>query len=122
MFDAKSNQHHFLLFGLLLALALVLLPSPGSAQTVTGSLQGTVYDSKGSVVPGVDIVVRNLETGQERTVRTNDEGIYAATFLPIGRYSIRASGPGFTDATQENVEITLNQTRVADFSLTPAEK
>ena len=120
MFDAKSNRHQFVLFAFLLALTFVLLPSLASAQTVTGYLQGTVYDSKGAVVPGVEIVVRNLETGQERNVRTNDDGIYVASFLPLGRYSIKASGQGFTDLTQDNVEITLNQTRVAD-SLIPAE-
>ena len=34
------------------------------AQTVTGTLQGTVSDSKGAVVPGADVVIRNIETGQ----------------------------------------------------------
>ena len=120
MFDAKSNRHQLLLVALLLALTLVLLPSVASAQTVTGTLQGTVYDSKGAVVSGVDVVVRNLDTGQERNVRTNEDGIYVASFLPLGRYSIKASGQGFTASTQEEVEITLNQTRVADFTLTPS--
>ncbi len=52
-------------------------------------------------MPGIEIAVRNLETGQERNVRTNEDGIYVASFLPLGRYSIKASGQGFTDATQE---------------------
>jgi hypothetical protein len=120
MLDAKTDRPQPLLFALLLALTFFLLPSIGNAQTVTGSLQGTVYDSKGAVVPGVDIAVRNLETGQERNVRTNDDGIYVASFLPLGRYSIKASGQGFTESTQDNVEITLNQTRVADFTLNPS--
>lgn len=89
------------------------------AQTVTGTLQGTVSDSKGSVVPGIDVVVRNVETGQERKLKTNSDGSYTATFLPIGRYNVTASGAGFTTMVQQNIEIALNQTRVIDFTLSP---
>ena len=90
------------------------------AQTVTGTLQGTVTDIKDAVVPGVDVVVRNLETGQERNLRTNNEGVYTASFLPLGSYSVTASGQGFRSVFQENIQITLNQTRVIDITLTPS--
>ncbi|MGH9966588.1 MAG: carboxypeptidase regulatory-like domain-containing protein [Pyrinomonadaceae bacterium] len=120
MIDRKSSPQRFVFVTLAFALSLLLLPAAGSAQTVTGTLQGTISDSKGAVVPGIDVVVRNLETGQERNLRTNSEGVYTASFLPIGRYSIKASGQGFTTATQETVEITLNETRVIDFSLNPS--
>ncbi len=119
MFDTNFNQRRILVLGLALAFAVLLAPAVASAQTVTGSLQGTVTDSRGAVVPGVDVVVRNVDTGQERTVRTNSEGLYTATFLPLGRYNIEATGQGFASATRENVEITLNQTRVIDFTLNP---
>ena len=112
MFDLKTN-----LRVLLLVLALPLLVS---AQTVTGTVQGTVTDSKGAVVPGADVVIRNLETGQERNVKTGGEGTYVATFLPLGRYTITASGPGFNKVAQENIEVTLNQTRVINFTLNPS--
>ncbi|HWN11321.1 MAG TPA: TonB-dependent receptor [Pyrinomonadaceae bacterium] len=90
-----------------------------SAQTVTGTLQGTVSDPAGAVVPGVEIVVRNVETGQERNLVTNSDGSYSAAFLPLGRYTVTATGTGFAKMAQENVEITLNQTRVIDFKLNP---
>ncbi len=103
-----------------LVLTLVFLPKIASAQTVTGTLQGTVSDSRGAVVPGADVVVRNMETGQERNLKTNGEGRYDATFLPLGRYSVTASGTGFSKVVQENIEITLNQTKVLDFTLNPS--
>ena len=120
MFVSNSYQDGFHFFTLALALTLVLLPSLASAQTVTGTLQGTVSDTKGAVVPGVEVIVRNVETGQERNLKTNDAGSYSATFLPLGRYKVTASGQGFSTATQENIEITLNETRVIDFSLNPS--
>ncbi len=65
------------------------------AQTVTGTLQGTVTDTTGAVVPGAEVVVRNMETGQERNLKTNNDGVYTATFLPLGLYNVTASGQGF---------------------------
>src|SRR6266540_2571603 len=90
------------------------------AQTVTGTLQGTVTDTTGAVVPGAEVVVRNMETGQERNLKTNNDGVYTATFLPLGLYNVTASGQGFRSVSQENVEITLNQTRVINVTLSPS--
>jgi len=99
----------------------VLLVAPATfGQTVTGTLRGTVSDSKGAVVPGAEVVIRNMETGQERTLKTESEGLYVAPFLPLGRYSVTASGPGFSKVAQENIEIGLNQTRVINFTLNPS--
>src|SRR5687767_8536593 len=119
MFEQKSFQHRFIFLTLALSFSF-LLAAESQAQTVTGTLQGTVYDTKGAVVPGVDVLVRNLETGQERNLRTNSDGSYTASFLPLGRYSIKVSGQGFTSATKEDIEITLNETRVIDFTLNPS--
>ena len=83
-------------------------------------MQGTVSDSKGAVVPGAEVVIRNLETGQERTLKTGGDGVYVAPFLPLGRYTVTASGPGFNKVAQENIEVTLNQTRVINFTLNPS--
>ena len=90
------------------------------AQTVTGSLEGRVADQTGAVVPAALVIIRNTETGQTRTVKTNDEGFYRAPFLPLGAYIVTASANGFATTKQENVQVTLNQTLVINFSLKPA--
>ena len=56
---------------------------PVAAQTVTGTMQGTVTDTSGGVLPGVTLTLRNLETGVERTVLTNETGFYSAPFMPL---------------------------------------
>ncbi len=119
MFDLNSFPHRFIFLTIAISVSFFLLAPESKAQTVTGTLQGTVYDSKGAVVPGVEVVVLNVETGQERSLKTNDDGSYSASFLQLGRYKITASGTGFSTATQENIEITLNQTRVIDITLSP---
>ncbi|HEX5885837.1 MAG TPA: TonB-dependent receptor [Pyrinomonadaceae bacterium] len=116
MFDPETNRRFFLL-----SLMLVLLVAPATfAQTVTGTLEGTVTDAKGAVVPGANVQILNAETGQERNLTANGDGFYVAPFLPLGRYKVTASHTGFTAVTQENVEITLNQTRVINFTLNPS--
>src|SRR6267143_7022754 len=100
--------------------AVTLLCSvPVTAQTVTGTLQGTVSDMNGGIVPGAEIVIHNAETGQERTLKTNGDGFYLASFLPLGRYNLTVAQKGFTKVVKESVEITLNQTRVVDITLNP---
>ena len=105
----------------LAVIALTLFASfSTTAQTVSGSLQGIVKDSKGSVIAGADVVIRNMETGQERTLKANGDGFYIATFLPLGRYTVSATATGISKTAQENIDITLNQTRNVDFQLNPS--
>ncbi|HLA12029.1 MAG TPA: carboxypeptidase regulatory-like domain-containing protein [Pyrinomonadaceae bacterium] len=115
----STPNHHFLSFLFLIAM-IVGCGGLATAQTVTGTLQGTVTDSNGAVVSGANVVIRNVETGQERTLSTTDDGLYSAPFLPIGRYSVVISASGFTSVTQENVEVGLNQTRVINIVLNPS--
>jgi outer membrane receptor protein involved in Fe transport len=117
MWSPKTN-YPVCLLGLILT--LLFLPKIAAAQTVTGTLRGTVSDSKGAVVPGADVVIRNMETGQERALKTGSEGVYVAPFMPLGRYTITATGPGFSKVAQENIELGLNQTLVVNFELNPS--
>lgn len=109
-----------LLSALSLTLAVWAMPASVRAQTVTGTMQGTVTDQSGAVIPGVTITIRNVDTGQERVVTTNEEGVYNAPFLPLGRYNVNASVSSFGRVTRENVEVTLNQTIISNFELRPA--
>ncbi len=105
------------LAGLTLALSF---PPDVTAQTVTGTLQGTVTDSTGAVMPGVTIAIKNTETGATREIVTNEAGSYSAPFLPLGRYTVTARLSGFATTVRDSVDVGLNQTRVADFRLKPA--
>ncbi|MCA1640627.1 MAG: carboxypeptidase regulatory-like domain-containing protein [Acidobacteria bacterium] len=91
-----------------------------AAQTVTGTVQGRVTDQNAAAIPGVTITIRNVETGQERTVTTNEEGTYSAPFLPLGKYTVNATVANFGRVTRENIVVTLNQTLAVNFELKPA--
>ncbi|MFZ0750392.1 MAG: carboxypeptidase-like regulatory domain-containing protein, partial [Pyrinomonadaceae bacterium] len=115
------KRHSGILRHLLVALAVCFcFGSIAVAQTVTGTVQGTVTDPNGAVVNNAEVVIRNVETGQERTLTTNSDGFYVASFVPLGRYHIVANHQGFAKVIKEDVEVSLNQTRVVDFRLSPA--
>jgi len=103
-----------------LLLFLLLVPALSSAQTVTGTLQGTVKDQSGGVLPGTTVTARNRDTGQVRQTVTNGAGYYVLTFVPIGGYEVSAALAGFRTVVHQQVVITLNDTRVVDFELAPA--
>ncbi|HEX6085023.1 MAG TPA: carboxypeptidase regulatory-like domain-containing protein [Thermoanaerobaculia bacterium] len=98
----------------------LVLALPALAQMVTGTIQGTVSDSSGGVLPGVTVTIRNAETGLQRVVVTNEAGFFNAPFLPIGRYEVHAELSGFGAARRSDVRVDLNQTTVQDFILDPA--
>ena len=74
--------------------------SEAQAQS-TSTIQGTVTDTQGAVVPGVTVVVRNQATGLERTLQTDGAGQYQAAALPPGTYRIETHLQGFLDTAQE---------------------
>jgi hypothetical protein len=78
------------------------------AQITSATLSGTIKDQTGGILPGVDIVARNVDTGQSRTLVTNAEGAYTITGLPPGKYEVRASLQGF-GTVAETIQLTVAQ-------------
>src|SRR5262249_38762952 len=77
-----------------------------AAQSVTGSIQGTVVDQSGAVLPGVTITVTNTSTGVSRSIVTDDTGSFRAELLPVGVYEVAAELQGFTAPKAPNVTLT----------------
>lgn len=95
---------------------LLLQPAAVFAQgTVT--IFGTVTDSSGAVVPGVRIVVRNVQTGLERETQANATGNYVVSQLPVGVYTVTSAADGFKSATQEGIRVQVDENRRVDFRL-----
>jgi len=85
------------LLRLLLACSLVLLlcVSTASAQTVTGSITGSITDPSGAVIPDAHVVAHNLDTGVDSVATSNASGFYRIDFLPIGHYQVTVEASGF---------------------------
>lgn len=98
-----------------LLLAWVGLPLTG--QEFRATINGTVTDPTGAVVPGVTVEIRNLATNALITAQTNEAGLYVAPFIPPGRYTVSAGREGFKRAVREDVEVRVGDRLRIDFQL-----
>jgi hypothetical protein len=108
-----------LFIGSLALLLLLGLAAPVGAQTtVSGSLQGTVSDAEGGVLPGVTVTVASdaLVAGQMVTT-TNDRGVYRFPSLPVGSYALEATLAGFQTGRREGIRISLGSALSVDLTL-----
>ncbi len=85
------------------------LPALTQTQITTGTIQGTVSDAQGSVVPGATVEIKNLETNFSRTLQTDDNGRFVALALPPGNYSVTITKDGFATAVAERVTLAVGQ-------------
>lgn len=101
-------------------LALLAGPPALYAQVVGGSISGTVSDATGGRIKGATVVVRNEETGTERTLVTDSSGRYAAPSLAVGSYEIDVTDAGFAHEHRKDLELTVGQSATLDLTLRPA--
>ena len=88
------------------------------AQEVTGSIVGTVTDSKGGVVPNAKVTITNSDQHVVvRTLTTDDHGQYAAPLLPVGHYSVTVEVAGFKKVTQTGIVLNVSDKLAANFTL-----
>ncbi|HXG33946.1 MAG TPA: carboxypeptidase regulatory-like domain-containing protein [Bryobacteraceae bacterium] len=76
------------------------LLSASLAQTTiaTGSIQGTVSDPSGAVVPGATITITSKTTGHTVKLASSSAGTYNSGALTPGEYTVRVEAPGFSTA------------------------
>ncbi|MFZ0701850.1 MAG: carboxypeptidase-like regulatory domain-containing protein, partial [Candidatus Acidiferrales bacterium] len=88
---------------LFLAILTILLGvqfSPIASAQSGGSSWGSVSDASGAAIPGATVTIKNTETGETRTVVSDETGKFDAPALPVGHYELTASKTGFrTNAT-----------------------
>ncbi len=100
-----------------LLLALALSAPSALAQAINGTIEGTIVDGQGAVLPGVTVTVTNVDTGDARSVITNESGLYRAQLLPLGNYRVAAELAGFKKFEQTGVTLRAGQTAVINVTL-----
>ena len=81
--------------------------SAARAQSVNGSLSGTVTDPTGAVIPKADLTLTSEETGVVKNFTAGPDGLYAFPNVPSGVYDLRASAKGFRDYVQEGIAVRV---------------
>ncbi|MEO5894394.1 MAG: TonB-dependent receptor [Vicinamibacterales bacterium] len=98
-------------------LVAALLPAVASAQQGTTEVRGQVTDAQGAVLPGVNIVVRNQDTGMFRETSTNADGTFFVSGITPGMYQIEAEIQGFKKYSRKDVRLEIGKTGSADVRL-----
>jgi hypothetical protein len=108
--------------GFVLLCALYLFcAAAGKAQVATGTINITVADATGAVVPGASIKVTNNGTGLLRTGLANERGELSVQYLPVGQYAITVENAGFKKTSIEQLVLQVDQTASIRVTLTPGE-
>jgi predicted porin len=88
------------------------------AQSQTGArLSGVVTDQTGAAIRDVTVTVKNVDTGAWRTITADSLGRYQASGLPLGRFEIRATKPGFVDETRAGISLAVGQDATVDIKM-----
>ena len=106
------------LFYLLTVLAMFpSLMTPAEADGGNGRIQGVLKDQKGAVVGAGTMGIKNLDTGQTRTILTDQEGRYFFDSLAAGHYEISAASPGFETSVRGGISLKADEEAVIDIVL-----
>src|SRR5262245_5614331 len=106
--------------GVALLLSSAVLPL-ASAQTLKGTILGTVTDTSRGVIPAVLVNLTETNTNFRRSGVTNESGFYAFANLDPGTYRVEIAHPGFRKLVHADIAVEANTTVRIDAELTPGE-
>jgi hypothetical protein len=95
----------------------LIATAPACFAQVNASLSGTVSDSSGALIPGVEVTAKNNNTGIADTRVTNETGNFVFPSLQPGTYTLSSALAGFQAATYNNVELGQGQSVRLNFTL-----
>lgn len=92
-------------------------PALAQSQAINATIEGTITDTSGAVLPGVSVTITARDTGLEQVVVTNAAGVYRAALLPLGGYRLTAELQGFKTHEQLGVTLSAGETEVINIRL-----
>ncbi len=96
---------------------LVLLAGVALAQSPLGTITGTITDAQQARVPGVEVEAKNVGTGISYRATSSADGTYVITNLPVGKYELSASAPGFKSFRRTDITVEVAQRLRLDITL-----
>jgi outer membrane receptor protein involved in Fe transport len=105
----------------LMMMCLLLSSISVLAQTsTTGTIEGTVTDTNGAVVPNATVVINGGGLLRPQTTTSDNNGTYRFFQVPPGKYTVKVeSSAGFDSFEQSNVEVNLSKSTNVNISLKP---
>lgn len=99
------------------AVMLAVAPAASAQGVSAAQLSGTVVDSSGATLPGVEVTVVHTGTGASRFQITDLQGNYTFANLPIGPYKLTAKLSGFSTFEQTGIVLNVGDSRSVNVKL-----
>ena len=97
---------------------LILITAPVLlAQGTSASISGTVTDETGGIIPGVTVMLTNLDQGTSRSVVSDDEGRYRAPQLVVGTYEVKGELVGFQTSVRSGIDLNVGRSAVVNLTM-----
>src|SRR5213082_568781 len=95
-----------LVVAILIAFSLAVA---ANGQTFRGTINGTVTDPSGGVVPNATVKATEIGTGIDHTTTTTNDGAFAFQHIPLGLYKVTVTATGFPAYAVDKVEVVAGQ-------------
>ncbi len=105
--------------GLLLALLLVVCSSAASAQAVSGTINGTVVDTTGAIIPGASVTIADQDRGTIYNATSDAQGNFSQMHLLGGQYQLKCESTGFSPFIA-NATVQVDAVTRVYATMTPA--
>ncbi len=92
------------------AIAILMAAAPVLAQSITGSIVGSVKDPTGLAIFGAEVTLSQVATGAARRAATNETGDFVFTTLNPGEYSLAISSSGFKRVQKSGLQLSAAET------------
>jgi hypothetical protein len=103
-----NSLRKIMAFGLFLAVSTAMMFAQGGA---TGAIGGAVQDASGAVIANAKVSIESEATGEVlRQVTTDASGLFTATLLPVGTYTVEVNAPGFPDTKFPGIVVRITET------------
>src|SRR5262245_25779081 len=106
--------------GLSVVVALTCMLTVGSSilwAQFTSTIEGTVTDPSGAIVPKAKVTVKDLRTDQERTTETSENGYYRISSLPAATFTLTVAAAGFKTTVQQDIRLEVAQIKAVNVTL-----
>lgn len=116
----KTNIKFFAL-AIFAVFSLFFVTATIAKTSTTGTVEGTVTDANGAVVPNAAITLSGPNLIRAQATTSDADGNYRFSSVPPGRYSVEvAATGGFAAYKQENVEVNLTRATAVNITLSAA--
>jgi hypothetical protein len=96
---------------------LLLLTAIAFGQQTGGTIEGTVKDSQGAVIPNANVTVKGVNVGFNRTIQADENGVFRVQQIPPGNYKVTVwATSGFAEKSID-VSVVVEKITTANVEL-----